>query len=287
VPDDSIRVGKAGPDVIRLEPGVLGQEGLAVVASREHREHMFDRQAPPPDDRFAAEDRRIDRDAFQQLVQLIRRSVHEDIVVDRTLRRRDERVELAMARTKPRRVTERLLAARILLGACPRQTRGSGLPAAPRIGSRGANRSLIVLLLEVAPRAIRVRGATSRSARSNTTDKLGSLASIVSRAGALPLRATCRRTRSSKRAATVRVTPNRKACRSPRSRLARVSAPSARTSAGARASACRVAAIPGPSPRLATAGSAGQQATLTPCADPPDSVERSPFLFGNRIPRRP
>ena len=60
-------VNQAGLDILGIQPRITLQDGGRIIARREHVEHMLHRQAAATDDRFAAEDFRIEGDASNEL----------------------------------------------------------------------------------------------------------------------------------------------------------------------------------------------------------------------------
>ncbi len=63
----SARVDQGGPNVFGLEVGVTLQNRFGGRAGRKHAENVLDGDAYAPDDRLAAEDPRVDRDALEKL----------------------------------------------------------------------------------------------------------------------------------------------------------------------------------------------------------------------------
>ena len=84
VPNESSRVREAGSDVVRLQPRILTQEYVRRVAGGEHTEDVFDREAMAPDDRLAAENTRVRRNARQQIALLFK---HDTFILARDLTR--------------------------------------------------------------------------------------------------------------------------------------------------------------------------------------------------------
>ena len=66
VPDQPSRIHEAGPNVVGLEPGVALEDGLGCIPGGQHAEDMLDGETVPANDRLAAEDRGIRRDASEQ-----------------------------------------------------------------------------------------------------------------------------------------------------------------------------------------------------------------------------
>lgn len=63
---DALRVGQAGEYVLPFHPRVAGEDDLDGVAGGEHAEDVLYGEPVPADDRFAAEDLRVVRDALEQ-----------------------------------------------------------------------------------------------------------------------------------------------------------------------------------------------------------------------------
>ena len=59
-------VDQTGLDILALKPGVAFEKDFRSVACSEHAENMLDGETPAADDRLAAKDRWIHRDAFEQ-----------------------------------------------------------------------------------------------------------------------------------------------------------------------------------------------------------------------------
>jgi hypothetical protein len=61
------RVGKAGEDILPLEPRIGTEQVIDRVTRRQHAEHVLDSQAAVSDDRLSAEDFRVDRDSLEKV----------------------------------------------------------------------------------------------------------------------------------------------------------------------------------------------------------------------------
>ena len=65
--DESPGVLDAGEHVFALHPRVALEDGVHVVARREHPQHVLDRESVAANDRLAAEDGGVDRDAVEEV----------------------------------------------------------------------------------------------------------------------------------------------------------------------------------------------------------------------------
>ncbi len=68
-------IGQTGEDVLLLQPGIALEESFEIVTGRKHCPGMLYGQSAHADDGFAAEDGRIVRNAFQQLVFVHRKAL--------------------------------------------------------------------------------------------------------------------------------------------------------------------------------------------------------------------
>ena len=65
--DEPSRVLDAGKHVLAVHPGVAVQNGLHIVAGREHAQYVLDRESVAADDGLPAEDGGVDRDAVEEV----------------------------------------------------------------------------------------------------------------------------------------------------------------------------------------------------------------------------
>ena len=83
VPNESSRVRQAGSDIVRLQPRILTQEYVRCVAGGEHAEDVLGREAVATNDRLAAEDTRVCRNACQQVALMFK---HDAFILARARR---------------------------------------------------------------------------------------------------------------------------------------------------------------------------------------------------------
>jgi hypothetical protein len=68
MPHDPPSVEQTSPHVFHFEPRIAFENCLEGVPGREHPQNMLHRQPPPTNNRFTAEDPRVDCDSFEKFV---------------------------------------------------------------------------------------------------------------------------------------------------------------------------------------------------------------------------